>query len=164
MSSRCPHCGGAILLVVDANPAQIPNANQTQILPQSEIAHGSKSLSTEERKTYNQGYTQAFQAFWSVYPLHRDKRKAQIAWRNAIRRLGANANAILIAGAIRYRDDPNRLPQYTKYAEGWLNGDGWEDEPLPPRISPNGRREEPPSPRQMKYEAEAWMEEHRAKD
>ena len=61
-------------------------------------------------------------------------------WRNAVARAGAidGANATLamaqiIAGAIRYRDDPNRLPEFTKYAEGWLNGDGWEDEPLPVR-------------------------------
>ena len=41
--------------------------------------------------------------------------------------------AQILAGAIRYRDDPNRVDQFTKYAEGWLNADGWEDEPLPPR-------------------------------
>lgn len=77
------------------------------------------------------GYPDAFEQFWSHYPLKRDKGKALKAWKNAIKRSG---NDTIIAGAIRYRDDPNRLDQYTKYAEGWLNGDGWEDDPLPHRI------------------------------
>jgi hypothetical protein len=83
--------------------------------------------------------------FWNVYPLKRDKRKALNAWRNAI----ARANATLILqGARRYREDPNRLPQFTKYAEGWLNGDGWEDEPLPRRLESNGQRPDSPRPTQ----------------
>jgi hypothetical protein len=101
---------------------------------QARIAHVSDlEPSTKKERVYNQGYDQGFLEFWKLYPLHRDKRKAQIAWRNAIRRASANA---INDGAIRYRDDPNRLDRYTKYAEGWLNGDGWEDEPLPARKGP----------------------------
>lgn len=75
-------------------------------------------------------YPDAFEQFWEHYPLKRDKRKALKAWKSAIKRTD---NDTLIAGAVRYRDDPNRSDQYTKYAEGWLNGDGWEDDPLPER-------------------------------
>jgi len=140
----CPDCGGAIAHQCGANRGAIPDANATQIVAQipgqAQIAQVSKSLkgpSPNKGKSYNQGYNAQFLEFWKVYPLRRDKRKAEKAWRNAVARLGANADAraAIIAGAIRYRDDPNRLDQFTKYAEGWLNADGWEDEPLPTRLN-----------------------------
>jgi hypothetical protein len=71
-----------------------------------------------------------FDDFWDAYPRRRDRRKAEKAFTNALRRADAG---VIIAGAIRYAADPNRIEQFTKYAEGWLNGDGWLDEPLPPR-------------------------------
>jgi hypothetical protein len=83
-----------------------------------------------------QTYGADFLEFWRIYPRKRDKRKALFAWEKAIRRAGVDE---IVAGAERYRDDPNRDDAYTKYAEGWLNGDGWEDEPLPSRASSNGQ-------------------------
>lgn len=75
-------------------------------------------------------YPDAFEDFWNAYPIKRDKGKALKAWEKATRRTDPDN---ILAGATRYREDPNRSDQYTKYAEGWLNGDGWEDEPLPTR-------------------------------
>lgn len=75
-------------------------------------------------------YPDAFEQFWNAYPVKRDKGKALKAWEKATRRTDPDN---ILAGATRYREDPNRSDQYTKYAEGWLNGDGWEDEPLPAR-------------------------------
>ena len=136
----CPHCGGAICVNIAANPGATGSANPAQSAANPAVAQGILEPSSNGARPYNQGYTQDFLEFWSVYPLHRDKRKAQSAWRKSVVRLGATASANpaeakaqIIAGAIRYRDDPNRDPSYTKYAEGWLNADGWEDEPLPPR-------------------------------
>jgi hypothetical protein len=34
---------------------------------------------------------------------------------------------------VRYRDDPNRVQEFTKHPATWLNGDCWLDDPLPPR-------------------------------
>lgn len=76
-----------------------------------------------------------FDEFWDTYPRRRDRRKAEKAFTNALKRAPPDD---IIAGAHRYATDPNRDDQYTKYAEGWLNGDGWLDEPLPPRT--NGHR------------------------
>ena len=75
-------------------------------------------------------YPPEFETFWAEYPLKRDKGKALKAWKRA--RTITDADTIL-NGAKRYAQDPNRDPAYTKYAEGWLNGHGWNDEPLPPR-------------------------------
>jgi hypothetical protein len=39
-----------------------------------------------------------------------------------------------MAGAERYRDDPNRTDEFTAHPTTWLNRDGWNDAPLPSRI------------------------------
>ncbi len=78
---------------------------------------------------------QAFAAFWDAYPVKRDKPKALKAFERAVRRAPAEQ---IVAGARRYRDDPNRDPTKTKYPEGWLNGDRWEDPDLPPPVATNG--------------------------
>lgn len=136
----CPDCGGAIRHSCGAIPPQMVAQTSLNVGANPEIAHVLELPSSSSKKSYNQGYEQDFLGFWDVYPLKRDKRKAQKAWRNAVARLGANpganatlAKAQIIAGAIAYRDDPNRVDEFTKYAEGWLNGDGWEDDPLPSR-------------------------------
>ena len=150
MSFPCPHCGGEIVPVAGSSP--FPGWRNGDAIPaqpsinpgaSTSIAHGSGSRPSTKRTPYNQGYDPLFLEFWNVYPLKRDKRKALNAWRNAVARAPHN---IILQGARRYREDPNRLPGFTKYAEGWLNGDGWEDEALPPRINPNGQRSDPPRP------------------
>lgn len=153
MSFPCPHCGGEIVVTPGSpafpgwrNPDAIPTQNSRNPGASVGIAHVSESKPSTKRKPYNQGYDPLFLEFWNVYPLKRDKRKAMFAWRNAIAR--ATATAIL-QGARRYREDPNRLGEFTKYAEGWLNGDGWEDEPLPSRL-PHGV--EPAAPKPLRDE------------
>lgn len=72
----------------------------------------------------------AFDEFWSVYPLRRSKGPARIAWAKALKK--ADADTIL-AGAVAYRDDPNRREGFTQYPATWLNGECWNDDPLPAR-------------------------------
>jgi hypothetical protein len=79
-----------------------------------------------ERK--GSGVPPRFDEFWAVYPIHRDRKAAEIAWAKAVTRAEPDA---IIEAAARYRDDPNRDPAKTKYAQGWLNGDRWQDDPLP---------------------------------
>lgn len=71
-------------------------------------------------------YPDEFEEFWKVYPVKKGKGAALKAWRKALKRA---TNDQLIAGAQRYRDDKKRDPEHTKYAEGWLSGDRWLDEP-----------------------------------
>lgn len=73
-------------------------------------------------------YPQAFEEWWDHYPLKNGKRKALSAWKRARRRA---TDEQLVVGAKRYAEDPNRDPSFTKYPEGWLNRDGWLDDPLP---------------------------------
>ncbi|QKY79805.1 helix-turn-helix DNA binding domain [Arthrobacter phage Bumble] len=71
-----------------------------------------------------------FAEFWRIYPRKDDKKRAERAWAKAL--LEADAGEIL-AGALRYRTDPNREAQYTKQPATWLNAGAWANDPLPPR-------------------------------
>lgn len=73
-------------------------------------------------------YPKSFEEFWTEYPRKDDKRSALAAWKRAKKR--ANERE-LIDGAIRYTQDPNRKPQFTKQATRWLNGDCWLSDAVP---------------------------------
>ncbi len=71
-----------------------------------------------------------FDEFYEVYPRHEGRAAALKAWQKALPK--ADLPTIL-AGAIRYRDDPNREPGFTLHASTWLNQERWNDDPLPVR-------------------------------
>lgn len=73
-----------------------------------------------------------FDDFWSAYPRKAGKQAARKAWATALRTVSAD---VIIAGAVRYADDPNRVDQYTKHPATWLNAGCWDDEPLPLRVA-----------------------------
>jgi len=81
--------------------------------------HAQKSIEAEFTDT-----------FWLAYPNKAGKKRALDAYRQARKRTSAE---IIMAGVIRYRDDPNRNSSFTKHASTWLNGDCWDDPLLPPR-------------------------------
>lgn len=152
MSFPCPHCGAAIEVLIRVQSAEQSGATASAIQSANgQIAHDSVVPAPKGRRRYNEGYDQEFLRFWEAYPIHRNKRQAYRAWGAAIRRmiaipggkLTASQSAIL-AGAIRYKNDPNRVDEYTQHAATWLNGDGWEDEPLPFRLKPQTMPPEPP--------------------
>jgi len=82
-------------------------------------------------------YPSEFLAFYETYPRHEGKGAAHKAWLK-ITKGGKVSNEELIAGALRYRDDPNRDPAYTKHPATWLNAGCHTDCPLPLRGGANG--------------------------
>lgn len=82
--------------------------------------------------------TVTFEEWWTVYPLKRGKDAARRSYKTALGKVrkatkGGDAAAILLAGAERYRDDPNREDAFTMRPTTWLNQGCWDDEPLPAR-------------------------------
>lgn len=75
----------------------------------------------------------AFDQFWEVYPGSSSKPDALKKFAKALKRVSFD---VLLAGAIRYRDDPNRDPGYTKNPATWLHNDCWND---PLKVAP-GRK------------------------
>lgn len=96
-------------------------------LGNSGVTHLSSKPSIE---TYIETYAQ-FEKFWSAYPRRVSKRAALKAFESA---LGRASFDDVLAGAIRFANDPN-LPQgeFIPYPTTWLNGDRWDDGPLPER-------------------------------
>lgn len=104
-------------------------------------ASDTESPSTEEPTLSLVGTDAAtvdpFDEFWKVYPNKRGKPAARRAFTAATKRAPAET---IIAGARRYAADPNRLDSFTKWPQGWLSEDRWDDPPLPSRTggpSPN---------------------------
>ena len=83
-----------------------------------------------ETKRYTQ-LEDLFSEFWTEYPLKKDKGHAFKAFKSALRR--AKFEDIL-AGAIAYRNDPTRKPEFTKYPATWLNADAWENAAVLPEV------------------------------
>ena len=77
-----------------------------------------------------------FDEFWSAWPSKRGKADAKKAWAKATR---AADPAVIAAAAARFAADPNREDAFTPHASTWLNGERWNDGPLPNRTR-NGHR------------------------
>lgn len=141
MSLTCPNCGTNLALalaVATPNPARpsgseplsTPVDNFAPVAPP--LAHiglevvGSKAQTKTKAQRRKNAYSADFEAFWAVFPIHRDKDKAQPAFEAALAS-GANLDTI-IAGAATYAQWLKTTTTAPKYAQGWLNGRRWEDE------------------------------------
>lgn len=73
-----------------------------------------------------------FEEFWALYPKKVDKAIAFRQFRRALNRVGFET---ILAGVIRFANDPN-LPTEKRYIKNpgtWLNAEAWENGPLPER-------------------------------
>jgi len=77
-----------------------------------------------------------FNQFWAIYPRKENKQSARRAFKQALK---AETLETILAGAERYRDDPNRDPAYTKHGQTWLNNHCWNDDPQPARNKANAK-------------------------
>lgn len=109
-------------------PSPIPSGNGSDI-PQPS-SHNQQPAAHSPKTAEPPG----FEAFWAVYPKRQDKGHARTAWVKAVRKADPST---ITAGAERFRDDPNREPQYTALAATWLNGERWGDDPLPAKTTAN---------------------------
>lgn len=155
-TSRCPYCAHEDSGAPANSPPASPSLSET--LPSSEEPPDSHQDSAqegmggegnrrgEEGSTNSRGSAASdrparaptFEDFWAVFPDTNDKKPARTKWDAAVK-AGVDP-AVILAGAIRYRDDPNREQPFTKMAKTWLNNACWENGPLPPR---QGRRAGP---------------------
>jgi hypothetical protein len=71
-----------------------------------------------------------FETWWTAYPRKAGKGAARKAYDRASRTVG---HQLLLDGALRFRADPNRDDAFTPHPATWLNGERWDDDPLPAR-------------------------------
>jgi hypothetical protein len=95
---------------------------------QRSIRKQSFKKTTNTRTQKEQPSVDAFDQFWEAYPRKLDKAKARTAFAKA---LGVSDLIDILSGTLSYRDDPNRLDQFTKYPATWLNAESWNNDPLP---------------------------------
>jgi hypothetical protein len=82
----------------------------------------------EEEHNKNTKAKELFEEFWKEYPRKVDRAKALRAFKSALTR---STFEQILAGAIAYRNDTMRKPEFTKYPATWLNADSWENEIAP---------------------------------
>lgn len=83
------------------------------------------------KKTTNQEHMAIFENFWNAYPRKANKKSAAKAWASIVT---SNLVDEVIAGAIRFANDPNLPPeQFIPHAATWLRGERWNDPALPER-------------------------------
>lgn len=91
-----------------------------------------KNILIEEQTNKNTiDIESAFNSFWAIYPKKDDKGLARRSFEKALKRASLEQ---IVAGAEKYRDDPNREQAFTKNPSTWLNADAWENGPLPSRV------------------------------
>jgi hypothetical protein len=115
--------------------------NRSITVDRMAFAHGFEDLESKppqpkaKVKRTAKSYSAEFESWWKEFPSNRDKARAFTRFEQ-VRESGVPLD-VLIAGAKRYAQDPERDPQHTKYAEGWLSGRRWEDDLAP---VPNGSK------------------------
>lgn len=121
-----PTCNDAVIRDILATPSRDTREDS------SPGAVEQRNRGTEEKRELHRPTTSSdpFETFWSTYPRRDAKRKAEGAFRAALKRADAQT---ITAGAQRYADDPNREAAFTAMPATWLNADRWGDGPIPSR-------------------------------
>lgn len=143
-----------------ADPFQNPVTGKPR---HGETEHKEEHAFIEEQVTKNKQENKLddlFDEFWNAYPRKLDKAKAFRAFKSALKR--AKFEDIL-AGLLRYRNDPNRDPDFTKYPATWLNSDAWENDYASPVDSEAARRSSERRERELQRSQE-FLAEIRAQE
>lgn len=96
----------------------------------AEPTHKKNILKEEQSKEEQskESLRTSFDDFWDQYPLKTDKARARKAFERSLSKAGLEE---ILAGTTSYRDDPNRMEQFTKYPATWLNAESWNNGPMP---------------------------------
>lgn len=119
--------------------SRIANADcKPQHLPDTITRDIDANASISKKREFEREFDETF---WPAYPLKVGKPNALKAFISARQRADLSA---IMDGVKRYASE--RIGQdkkYTKQAQGWLNRDGWADEPIP--ANDRGRATGPPA-------------------
>lgn len=118
----------------DANALHTQSERNANQKPDTRIGDANASLSKEIEREFHED-------FWPAYPLKVGKPQALKAYISARKRASFD---VIMAGLRRYASErAGQDKKYTKQAQGWLNRDGWTDEPIP-AVLPRYRSSDPP--------------------
>jgi hypothetical protein len=109
---------------VEANPSNDPSDTPYSLLPTP------YSRTPDSPRKPRGQYSEDFERVYALYPWKVGKKAAAASFAKALKEVSVEEIA---AGVVRYRDDTNRKPGFTKQFSTWLNQGCWDDEPLPAR-------------------------------
>jgi hypothetical protein len=137
-------------------PATSPQGTVAQsTVAQATVAEGThiKKTNKEEDKDRENKERELFADFYKTYPRKMQRGDALKAFSKAL----AIANfEDIIAGAIRFANDPNLPPdRFIPYPATWLRSEGWEDGPLPE--DPRRRQEQEAKANELRMKE--WLNE-----
>lgn len=97
--------------------------------------HEAGTRGADESAPRRAGDDDGFAEFWQAYPRREARRRAEQAWRSALKRADS---ATILAGLARFRwpDDPKFVP----LPASWLNADRWADQPPLAAVGAGGRQ------------------------
>ena len=128
---------GAIAL-----PEPVPNPNPTR--PEEKPrAPRSETEPEVHLSTSRDGTPERFEEFWDTYSNKVGRKKAETAYRTALKKTSVTADLLITSAAayIAWQTSEGKHPQYTKHPATWLNGEHWRDE-RPARRAPTTRVQE----------------------
>lgn len=137
-------------------PATLPQSTVAQsTVAQATVAEGTliKKTNNKEDKLREEKERELFVDFYRVYPRKMQRGDAAKAFSKA---LTLASFEDIIAGAIRFANDPNLPPdRFIPYPASWLRAEGWEDGPLPEDPRRRQEQEAAENERRMKE----WLNE-----
>lgn len=86
-------------------------------------------------------YPDDFETWWNIYPRKKSKRRAYKRWQEALKRVDQQTLNERTQAFADHVHAGNIDPQFVKYPEGWLSGDGWDDELIPRTTTTHGAPE-----------------------
>ena len=120
----------------DQEPATVA---PTSTYPQQDRGSGPDTAPRSPRRTTKIARPAEFERFWAAYPRKVGKGEARKAWAKVVES-GIDLESV-IAGAERYRDDPQRRRkdiEFTKHPGPWLNAERWTDQLNGNDLAPTG--------------------------
>lgn len=88
------------------------------------VEQGAERAASATPSTINED----FETVWAEYPIKASKKESRTAYKKALKE---TTHQVILEAVIRYREDPNRVPKYTKHFSTWLNKGCWDDGDLP---------------------------------
>lgn len=86
-------------------------------------------IDTDKSSTAKSGFAD----FWKAYPVKRDKRKAESAWRT--KKLESRSAELIADVENRKQNDAQWIDGYIPHPTTYINGERWEDEIVAPKKS-----------------------------
>lgn len=107
-----------------------PSRGSSESPPPEQWSSGTEEQGAEENPSSSlalrgERRPDPFDSFWAQYPRKVGKVAARKAYLKARRSVDHDT---IMAGVIRYADDPTREPAFTAHPSTWLNEGRWEDE------------------------------------